>query len=445
MYCKKCGSKLSEKDKFCTKCGAPQNVTVSLMFETKTEDAIDSSVTKDDFHPKPNLDAIPVEKCQQPALTKATKKHTIGIIIGVILSIFIIIAVLLSVLFFSGSAYKVYNNLKDENYSEAVSIYETEVKDNYIQNMFANLLLRSYERKILSEFVLGNIEIEEVDKIFETLYQIGFEDLKEVYDEELLYNQSDIYNEQNTSAYTNGNESTQPTNNSSDSTETVTEGKPNSGNSSTSSDSNHEASNNTVNNNVPTKETSTTANVTSLSNSQAVALFNKASANAKNKLGKRYTAVDLVQLPGGDFLKTAVSSLLPNPNDAVSVTGVPNSSLQVSDFSSITSKKSGNNWVLTMNLKTETHPNISSNARAFAELPQDEIDASLDSLKVTPSEGIKFVYSGGTIVATVSADGSKLINATYTMKVNMIATNVKALGVISVSSAKVTITQTDKF
>lgn len=195
-----------------------------------------------------------------------------------------------------------------------------------------------------------------------------------------------------------------------------------------------------------TQASAPSANATSLSKEEAVALFNKATANAKSMKGNRYTSVELVEIPGGSVLKSALSPLLPDPNEAAPLTGVANKTMQASDFSSVTAKKSGNNWVLTMTVKTETAPNTPANSRAFAVLPQSEIDSALGSLNATPADAIKFVYTGGTIVATVSADGSKLVSATYTMKVQLVATNAKALGgLVKIDSAKVNISQVDKF
>ena len=189
---------------------------------------------------------------------------------------------------------------------------------------------------------------------------------------------------------------------------------------------------------------SSSSNSSTLSKDEAVALFNKATASAKSMKGNRYTAVNIVKVPGGDFLKNAISVMLPDPNKATALTGVPNTTMQAGDFSSVTAKKSGNNWVLTMNVKAETAPNNAANARAFAELPQKDIDNALGGLKVSPADSVQFIYSGGSITATVTADG-KLVSATYTMKVEVSVKNAKALGVVKIDEAKVTVTQTDKF
>lgn len=187
------------------------------------------------------------------------------------------------------------------------------------------------------------------------------------------------------------------------------------------------------------------SNSSTLSKDEAVALFNKATASAKSMKGNRYTGVVINKLPGSlDKLKGMISEGLPSADEATPITGVPNTTMQASDFSSVTAKKSGNNWVLTMNVKTETAPNNAANARAFEELPQDEIDGWVDKFSVKPASGMKFVYSGGTISATVTADG-KLVSATYTMKVTLDVSNVTAMGLFKISSANISITQTDKF
>lgn len=192
--------------------------------------------------------------------------------------------------------------------------------------------------------------------------------------------------------------------------------------------------------------TSSNTDATTLSKEEAVALFNKATAGAKGMKGVRSTAVDINKLPGGlDMLKDVITGALKSSTADVSITGVPNQTMNASDFSSVTAKKSGNNWVLTMAVKGETAPNHAANTRAFAELPQKDIDEWINGkLKVKPADSIKFNYNGGTIVATVSADG-KLINATYTMKVNVSVNNAKALGFLTISKAEVSVTQTDKF
>lgn len=193
------------------------------------------------------------------------------------------------------------------------------------------------------------------------------------------------------------------------------------------------------------KPTTPSANADTLSKDEAVALFNKATASAKSMKGNRYTQVDLIDVPGGDFVKNLIVPFLPNANDATAISGVPNTTMNASDFTSVSASKSGSNWVITMTVKSETAPNHAANTRAFHELPQADIDEWINNkLSVTPSDSIKFVYNNGKIVATVSPDG-KLINATYTMNVKVTVKNAKIKGIVSIPSAEVSVTQTDKF
>lgn len=187
------------------------------------------------------------------------------------------------------------------------------------------------------------------------------------------------------------------------------------------------------------------ANNDTLSKEEAVALFNKATASAKSMKGNRYTQVDLIDVPGGDFVKNLIVPFLPKASDATAISGVPNTTMNAADFTNVSASKSGNNWVITMTVKSENAPNHAANTRAFQELPQADIDDWINNkLSVTPSDSIKFAYSNGKIVATVSPDG-KLINATYTMNVKVTVKNAKIKGIVSVPSAEVTVTQTDKF
>lgn len=214
-------------------------------------------------------------------------------------------------------------------------------------------------------------------------------------------------------------------------------------NSSEESESNAADSSETAKNEEESSNSS--ANSDSLSTDEAVALFNKAAASAKSMKGTRSTKVNLIDLPGGDTLKNIISKGLESSAKDVAITGVPNTTMNAGDFSSVKAVKDGNNWKLTLNVKNETAPNHAANTRAFEELPQSEIDSWINGkLKVTPSDSIKFAYNGGTIDATVTADG-KLVSATYTMKVTVTVKNAKAMGLITISSAKVEVTQTDKF
>lgn len=196
------------------------------------------------------------------------------------------------------------------------------------------------------------------------------------------------------------------------------------------------------NNNQPTQAPGKPADATQ----EALNLFNNATVGVK-KAGKRYTDVK-VNL-GGNLapLGKIITPLLPNPNkpdDIPANEGIPNVKLTKTDVSSATAVKSGNNTVVTINVK----PGASANAHAFKELPQDMIDDWLkNKLTVTPQNSIQFNYQAGKIVATISPDG-KLVSGEYTMKVNVDVNNAhveKGIFKMDVKEAHVKVTQTDKF
>lgn len=188
------------------------------------------------------------------------------------------------------------------------------------------------------------------------------------------------------------------------------------------------------------KPTQAPAEKTSLNGQEALDVFNKATVG-KSKAGKRYTAVNIVKLPGGlDKLKGMIQGMLPSANDATPISKPENAALTMADVSSATAKKNGNNWDITINVK----PGAASNAHAFCELPKAEIDSWLNKLSVKPVDGVKFNYKAGTITATVTPDGN-LVKAEYVMNVTVDVQNVKAAGIFSVSEAKVEVSQKDVF
>lgn len=179
---------------------------------------------------------------------------------------------------------------------------------------------------------------------------------------------------------------------------------------------------------------------TTLTAQEALDLFNKATVG-KSKNGTRYTNVVIVEIPGSlSGIMSTLEEMIASATQPVVLGKFPNSKLTMADCSSVSGTKSGNNWVITLKIKNTQ----AANTKAFAELPEREIDLWIERLKITPAGGIKLKYCDGTIVATVTPDG-KLVSGTYTMNVDVTADNVKALGMLSVNHAYVKVTQTDKF
>lgn len=200
MFCKTCGSEITGNNKFCPKCGAAQGVTTAL-FDHPNGNHTPSVHNQ----PKPNINPAPVKAPKQPRVKKEmTKKQRAGIIVGLILAIVVIIGIIFGVLYFSGSAYKVYRSMKSENYADAVSTYQIEVKDSLLQNMFANSLLEDYAAKVYDEFTQGKIEFESACTALESLEQMGFKNAKDYYDKVTAQNEGNLAYEQGITYYENG-------------------------------------------------------------------------------------------------------------------------------------------------------------------------------------------------------------------------------------------------
>lgn len=182
-----------------------------------------------------------------------------------------------------------------------------------------------------------------------------------------------------------------------------------------------------------------------LSTAQAVQLVNQAFADAKEQTGSRTMVIDLEKLPSGlNMLKDTIQGMLGDTGEPSEVAGVFAQNLQEGDFTSVQSEKSGENHKITMTVKTETAPDTPANGRAFSILPQDAIDEWFGKLKVTPSDGVKFIYENGTIEAVVTPEG-KLVSTVNTMRISIVVDSVKVLGILPMSDAKVNLTMTDSF
>lgn len=200
MFCKTCGSEITENNKFCPKCGTAQGVTTALF-----ENSNGQSASPDYRQPQPVINHSPAKPPKKPRIKKEmTKKRRAGIIFGLILAIVVIIGIIFAVLYFSGSAYKVYKSLKSENYSDAISTYEIDVKDSFLQNMFADSLLDDYAEKVYNEFAQGEIEFESACSALEALEQMGFKNATDYYNKVTSQNDSNLAYEQGITYYENG-------------------------------------------------------------------------------------------------------------------------------------------------------------------------------------------------------------------------------------------------
>lgn len=79
-----------------------------------------------------------------------------------------------AVLYFFGSAYSVKKEFDDGNYDNALAIYEANVKDDFIQGLFAKFSLEGQADQILTTFKNGEIEYEDAVSALECLQEMGF-------------------------------------------------------------------------------------------------------------------------------------------------------------------------------------------------------------------------------------------------------------------------------
>lgn len=197
--------------------------------------------------------------------------------------------------------------------------------------------------------------------------------------------------------------------------------------------------------NDPTKPTGgnnnpSTPAKTSLTKQEALDLFNKATVG-KSMKGLRKTKVNLNKLPGSlDKYKGDLEKTIAERAADKELSRFENQTLTMNDVKNVTAVKSGNNWKITISVKD----GYAANAKAFLELPKDEIDGWVKKLMLKPADALQFNYRNSTIVATVTPDG-KVVNAEYTMKVNVHVDNGKVFGFVNVSNVDVDVTQIDKF
>lgn len=110
--------------------------------------------------------------------------------------------------------------------------------------------------------------------------------------------------------------------------------------------------------------------------------------------------------------------------------------LRNSDVASISSKKSGNNWVITVKIIEETNPakpTGSANARAYPIASRQEVLDSITGVSSAISADANkatLKYNSGNISLTVN-DKGQVIACNFGFKVNAVANDVKIISIIS--------------
>ena len=171
MFCPKCGNEIQEKQKFCAKCGHKiddsENVVTNSIADVSEETSNKGSNTTQDSY------------VQLPNKPKRNKKVLIIAIASSILVLFISCAIM----FFTSSAYAVYNDVKSGEFDAAISEYSKEVSDSFIQKTILTLLLNNRVDDIITDFNENKIDFDSAIEELNTLKEMQIKGAEEKYKE----------------------------------------------------------------------------------------------------------------------------------------------------------------------------------------------------------------------------------------------------------------------
>lgn len=160
-FCGNCGERLGDREKFCPRCGKEiENFSIPNSPTYANESNVNYTVQK----PKE-------QKPKREKMSRGKKAKIISILIALAL---LALAIYGAVLYFFGSAYSVKKEFDDGNYDNALAIYEANVKDDFIQGLFAKFSLEGQADQILTTFKNGEIEYEDAVSALECLQEMGF-------------------------------------------------------------------------------------------------------------------------------------------------------------------------------------------------------------------------------------------------------------------------------
>lgn len=193
-FCGKCGSMINDDKKFCPNCG--NMITSNQMQNHNQSHNNQDSVNQFVYSPKP-------QKIKKPK-QKMSKGKKAKIILILILVFIITIVITTLTLFFTGSSHDVYKSMKSQNYSKALSEYEDDVSDDFIQKMFVKFVLRGYDKDIIDMFNNGKINYDEACEGLKALEQMGFGDSSDLINQITEINTSNTAIDNGNSYYENG-------------------------------------------------------------------------------------------------------------------------------------------------------------------------------------------------------------------------------------------------
>lgn len=128
------------------------------------------------------------KKQPKPKMSKGKKAKIILITIAVAI---VVLAIALASFFFTSPAYNVYSKMKSEKYADALSKYNEEVDDNFIQETLLNILLKDRADEVVTKFKNGEIEYNSAVEELNTLEKMGFAGSKDKIGEITTINEAD--------------------------------------------------------------------------------------------------------------------------------------------------------------------------------------------------------------------------------------------------------------
>lgn len=190
MVCGACKSDVKEGARFCTVCGAAMDKTINA---EQTVADLRTTVTADSFvpfsQPEDNLDATvaapiipkeaaPVKEKEPKKKMSAGKKAMIIICCVLVVLVGAAIAAVVSV--FNSPAKQVADLLEDKKFSKAVSLYESEIEDNFIQEKLLAKFISGYSDEIYNGFIAKGVPADEAIEALEAVKEMNVYEIGEI-------------------------------------------------------------------------------------------------------------------------------------------------------------------------------------------------------------------------------------------------------------------------